>query len=108
MNSSMRLTPNEPARRRQPTDAMKHTLPRQGRRVCDLEGGVDTNVTHRDFYAELERFRDAVIDWETVINDDRQAVVVASAKLKASLISRDRALARLATLIAHHGEGLPQ
>jgi hypothetical protein len=55
-----------------------------------------------DFLDELEGLRNAQIDWEIVIEVDRQAVGVALAKLEASVAAWDRVAQRLAELIAQH------
>lgn len=54
---------------------------------------------------ELEGLHNALLDWEITVDEDRQAVVVAAAKLEASLVGRDRVITRLATLLARYGEG---
>jgi hypothetical protein len=61
------------------------------------------NVTQsRDPYIEIEELRSAQVDWEVVINEDRQAVAVALAKLEASLAAWDLVARRLAELIVQH------
>jgi hypothetical protein len=52
-----------------------------------------------DFLAELERARNAVIDWDIRVDDDRQAVDAAVAQLVRSVEARDQARARLAALL---------
>lgn len=69
---------------------------------------VTNNVAHceesRDFLDELEGLRNGVLDWEIVVHDDCQAVVVALVKLAASRIARDQAITRLTTLLARYAE----
>jgi hypothetical protein len=59
------------------------------------------------FHAELEGLRNALLDWEIVVDEDRQAVEVSCSKLKASLVERDRVVVRLAALVGQFAAGRP-
>jgi hypothetical protein len=68
------------------------------------QSAADGNATH-DVDTELEVLRNALLDWEIVIDEDRRAVGVALAKLEGSVAVWDRVAQRLAELVAQHDGG---
>lgn len=61
----------------------------------------------RNYRAEVERWRDNLLDLETIVDDKRRALDFAVDELHVAVLERDRAAAHLTRLVAAAAASTP-